>query len=495
MDTVFGLLGAIFSLGTYVLPLIIIVGGTILLNMLFRTVVPTNTVHIVQRKKKTTSYGTNMEGGNVYMVWPSWVPFIGITKVEYPVSNFNLNLKDYAAYDKDRVPFTIDITAFFRISDTNKAAQRISNFKELHDQLEKIVQGAVRKILASVDINQVMTERSTFGDKFTEEVRTELSNWGVEPVKSMELMDIRDADGSKVIANIMAKKQSHIQMESRIEVAANMQKAETAEIEAKQAVDIRAQEAAEQVGKRTAEKDKAVGIATEQAQQEIKEQAKITAEKDMAVKQVAQVRQAEITMAEQVVAAEQDKKTRITKAEGERDAAEKLAEATRLKGKGEADAQQAKLLAEAEGLRASAMAKADGEKAMQMAPIDAQVTLAKEIGANPNYQQYLISIRAIEAQVSVGTAQAAALTHADVKVIANTGNSPTEGFGSVMDLFTSKGGLNLGAALAALGNVPEGKAVLEKLGVTSSDESKPTDVTPPAAKQGKPTANGTGAHA
>jgi len=46
----------------------------------------------------------------------------------------------------------------------------------------------------------------------------------------MELMDIRDAQGHANIANIMAKKSSHIEMESRTEVAKNRQLAETAEI-------------------------------------------------------------------------------------------------------------------------------------------------------------------------------------------------------------------------------------------------------------------------
>ena len=94
----------------------------VILAIAFRTVVETNSVHIVQSKKKTTSYGTGQAAGNVYYRWPSWVPVIGITRIKLPVSNFDLSLKDYEAYDKDRVPFMVDVTAFFRISKTDLAA-------------------------------------------------------------------------------------------------------------------------------------------------------------------------------------------------------------------------------------------------------------------------------------------------------------------------------------------------------------------------------------
>lgn len=159
---------------------------TIIISMMFRVVVETNKVHIVQSKKQTTSYGTGQSSGNAYYKWPRWVPVIGVTRIILPVNNFDLNLHGYKAYDKDRVPFELDLTAFFRIADTNKAAERIANFEDLAEQLQFIVQGAARKILASHDIHQIMLGRATFGEQFTTEVKGELASWGVEPVKNME---------------------------------------------------------------------------------------------------------------------------------------------------------------------------------------------------------------------------------------------------------------------------------------------------------------------
>ncbi|MDP3725803.1 MAG: SPFH domain-containing protein [bacterium] len=421
----------------------------VLLSILYRTVVATNMVHIVQSRKKTTSYGTGQQGSNVYYRWPRWIPFFGVTVIKLPVSNFDLSLKDYEAYDKERVPFMVDIVAFFRIKNTGIAAQRVESTEELENQLLQIVQGAVRKVLASDAIDTIMLERAKFGNLFTDEVRVQLEEWGVEPVKSMELMDIRDGHGGKVISNIMAKKMSHIEMESRTEVAKNMQIAKTAEIAAKQTVDVRQQEAEQTVGQRTAEKDKQIGIAQQQASQEVLSQEKETKTRDMAVKQVEQVRQAEITREKEVVSADQDKQVRIIIAEGHLQAQQKEAAAIEVVGK----------------------AKGEAEKAILMAPVSAQISLAEKIAALAGYQQYLIAIEAIKAYLAVGSKQAEALKAAEIKVIANTGK-PTDGVSNVMDLFSTKGGTELAGMVEAFAQTPVGKMILSKVGV-GDDSVKP----------------------
>lgn len=440
----------------------ILVVLAIVLAILFRKVVSTNMVHIVQSSSKTTPFGTGLDGGNVYYKWPSWIPKFGVTVIELPVSNFDLSLDGYEAYDADRVPFMVDVTAFFRIANTALAAQRVANIKELEDQLMQVVQGAVRKVLAGDKIDSIMLERSKFGEAFTAEVVDQLREWGVEPVKSMELMDIRDGHGSKVITNIMAKKTSHIEMESRKEVAENTKAAEMAEITARREVDIQRQQAEQAVGERTAEKNKAVGIADQLARQEVLTQEKETRERDMAVKRVEEVRTAEIEKDKQVVAAEQDKQTTVIVAEGQLEAERKRAQ----------------------GIEAVGVANAAAEKAMQLAPVEAQIVLAKEIGGNVGYQQYLMTIEGIKGYVVVGGKQAEALQKADVKVIANTGK-PGEGMTNVMDLFTAKGGTHLASAVEAFAQSPLGQAIVGKLTIPTSatvSDSAPNGEGEPEAK-------------
>lgn len=414
----------------------------ILIAIALRRVVPTNEVHIVQSGRSTTSYGKDTGNGNSYYEWPSWVPLIGITVTSFPTSVFDVDLEDYEAFDKGRLPFAVDVKAFFRVMDSNMAAQRVSSFEELKNQLTAVVQGAVRVVLGTHDIEEIMQGRSGLGESFTREVNEQLAQWGVTTVKSIELMDLRDGQNGQAIHNIMEKKKSHILSESRIEVAKNNRAAEVAEVQAKQEVDLRKQEAAQLVGLRTAEQEREVAIAKEKAQQAMKEQAKVTKEKEMEVQRVQAVKTAEINRDAAVVKAEQERQQMVIAAEA------KLEQQRR----------------DAEGTQAQGEAKAAAEKAMQLAPVQAQITLAEKIASLDGYQNYLTTIRKIEAVQAVGIENARALEKADVKVIANTG-SAADGISSVGELFSSKGGLGIGAMLEGLANTDTGKAMLKTVGV------------------------------
>jgi flotillin len=425
--------------------LLLILGSAFAFSILavfffFRRVVATNEVHIVQSSKTTTSYGKDSGNGNTYYEWPSWIPVFGVSKMVLPVSVFDLDLHNYEAYDKGRLPFVVDVKAFFRISDSNIAAQRVASFGELNNQLIAIVQGAVRTILASSDIEEIMQGRSKFGSEFTKEVEGELPSWGVMAVKNIELMDIRDSGNSKVIFNIMEKKKSLIEMESRQEVAKNSKVAKIAEIEASREVELQNQQAKQMIGLRTVEANRQVEIAKQEADQLVKEQEKNTKEKEMAITKVAEVRKAEIEKEVKLVQANQEKETTIVVAEGKLESKKR----------------------EAQAITAEGEAKAQAEKAMQLAPVEAQIVLAKEIGGNESYQKYLITIEQVKANQLVGMEQAKAIAAAEIKIIANS-DGITTGFEKVTDLFSSKGGQNIGSMLEGFKNTDVGQKIVEKI--------------------------------
>ena len=433
----------------------------LLMLFVLRRVVPTNMVHIVQSTKKTTPYGRGKAAGNTYYAWPAWLPYFGVTVTQFPESNFQVSLDNYDAYDTNRLPFVVDVTAFFRVDNAETAAQRISSFAELKLQLIAVLQGSVRRILATNKLEDIMQERSSLGQQFTDEVKDQIKEWGVVPVKTIEFMDLRDSPKAQVIANIMAKEQSRIDKESRVAVAANQQEAQLKEIDAQRTVEVQRQDAAQQVGLRTAEKDKAVGIAQQQANQEVLTQKKETTDREMDVAKVTAVRQADIDKDVAVVAAEQqkrqreiaaeaDKNVRVTTAEGE-----KTATVTKAEGSLEA----AKL--NAQGIEAEGRARGAAEQAILMAPVQTQITLAQEIGNNEGYQRYLIQIRQIEAGEHVGLEQAKAMQHADMKVIANSGDVQS-GITKLTDVFTPAGGTSIGSMLEAVAQTPAGAALIAK---------------------------------
>lgn len=449
-----------------------------------RRIVPTNVVHIVQRGNTTTSYGVG-KTSNVYYEWPAWLPKFGVTVRELPVSNFDIDLKEYSAYDKDRVPFVVDVKAFFHINDTNIAAEKVESFQELKGQLENVVQGAVRSILAKSKLEEIMEERSVFGEQFTTNVNADLKNWGVESIKNIELMDVRDAQGSQVIHQIMAKRMSAIDKESRIEVARNRQIAEQEELKARQEIAVTQAETEKISGEAKAKSTQAIGVANAQAvkvsgiaEQEslrdIAEAKQKTAEKDMEVIKVTQVKQAEINKEQEIIDAEKRKRTTEIQAEADKYRIE-IEAAAQLEAKKKA-AEGIKSVGEAEAkvIEAKGQSEAKVEQANQLASVVAQTTLAKEIGENQGYQQYLIKIKEVEVsqvvEVKKAEALAEALSNADLKLLVNSGDV-NSGLNKFTDILSAKGGSQLNGLIESLKQTDEGKSILSILNKLNPDQS------------------------
>jgi flotillin len=459
----------------YIVPSVIGVLALIYVLSL-RRIVPTNVVHIVQRGEKTVSYGIG-KGTNVYYEFPSWIPKLGVVVRVLPVSNFDIDLFKYSAYDKDRVPFVVDVKAFFHISDTNKAAEKVESFEEMKQQLVNVVQGAVRSILAKSKLEEIMEERSIFGDKFTENVKADLQNWGVEPIKNIELMDVRDADGSNVIHQIMAKRISAIDMESRSEVAKNRQAAEQAELEAEQSINVTraetdriAEEASaksmQAIGIAKAEAKMKAGIADQEAVTEIAKAERNTAEQKMEVVKVNAIRQAEIDKDSAIINQEKIKRqteieAEATKFQIETEAAAKLNARTK-----EAEAIKIVGQSEAEVIKAKGMSEAESKKQMELANVTAQTTLAEKIGENESYQSYLIKIREIEVTGEVNKVQytslSTALNGADLKLLVNSGDVHS-GLNRFSDILSSKGGAATNGLIEGLKQTPAGAGLVTLL--------------------------------
>lgn len=437
-----------------------------------RRIVPTNEVHVVRKNKETFLYGGNFEHtkGNIYYEFPEWVPGLGVSVTKLRTDVFRVTLPAYDAYDKDRLPFIIDVQSFFRVGDPLVAASRIQNQAKLEEQLLGIVQGAARSILAKEDLNTIMGERNKYGEQFTKEVSPQLEQWGVTPVKNIELMDIRDARDSNVILNIMAKKKSAIEMESRCEVAANMKAASEAEILAKQEIELKQQEANKAIGLRKAQVEQEVGIAQEKARQEVQEQAKVTTEKEMAVKQVQEVQAAEIEKQAEIVKAEAAQnvaeiqaKESIARMEGNKKVTVLEAEANKQKIELQAEADLTAAKNKAVGIEATGKAEAKALELKKEADVAGNIKQAKEIGGNKNYQEFIIAQEQVKANAQVGIEQAKNLGNANIQMYIS-GGDVAEGVANTGKLFTPTKGLNIGSALEALSSTSAGKKLLNDVG-------------------------------
>jgi flotillin len=482
-------MSTIINLLPYVFPAIFVI-GIVLKILTLRRIVPTNVVHIVQRGKQTVSYGVG-KTSNVYYEWPKWIPKLGVEVRELPVSNFDIELYEYSAYDKDRVPFIVDVKAFFHIADTNTAAAKVASFDELKQQLNDVVQGAVRSILAKSNLESIMEERSVFGEQFTKMVNADLKNWGVESIKNIELMDVRDSKESEVIHQIMAKRMSAIDMESRSEVASNNRKAVEAELDAEQKIKVKQAHTTKVAGEAKAESDKAIGVAqaesirvsgmAEQASlKDIAEAKTETEEKNMEVIKVTQVRQASINKEQEIIDAEKIKRTTEIGAEADRYKVETAAAAKLEARVKDASGVEAYGKAEASIILAKGNSVAESLKLEQLASVTAQTTLASEIGENIKYQDYLIRVKTVDkdqvVDVAKAEAMAKALESADLKILANSGDVNT-GLNSFTDILSSKGGSQMNGMIEALKQTPEGQGIMKLLSNLNPDSDTASDTT------------------
>ena len=420
-----------------------------------RKVVPTNEVHIVQRRTKSLPHGKGLQWGNVYLAWAPWVPFFWIAVQKLPLSIFSLQLNGYKAYDTWKVPFQVDITAFFEIKDPVLAAEKIFTITELKDQLNETVKWVVRKILASRDVVDIMESRSDIKEEFYKEVFSAVKAWGVD-LKNVEFMDIKDAEWSQVITNIMMKKRSLIESESEIEVAENQKKAiiekenKTSEAraqaaEAKSRADIIESDAQREAElkrienekltqNKDIEKDRILSIQKEEAKQNFYDAEKNTKIKMLAVKQVEDEKTAEIAKSIEIIRAEEQKQKSIIDAEG-------------AKAQVELEATWEKMRIEsiwiAKAKELDYIGTAEAKNKAQMADALNVFTTAS--------LWFMVKQLEVELAEVVDLEKAKALQHADIKVI-STWKNGWEWVNSFMDLFSANGGTNIGAMVEAAKN-------------------------------------------
>ena len=215
-----------------------------------------------------------------------------------------------------------------------------------------------------------------------------------------------------------------------------------------------------------------IGNADEKAKQAVSEQAKVTAEKNMEVLKVNEIKKAEINRDANIIKAEQDKAVTVKNAEASKAKIELSAEADKKQIELKAEADLAKGLKEAQAIEAKGKAEAEAKKQMELAPVNAQIALAKEIGENQGYQDYLVRLEQIKALCEVGIEQAKNLGKANIKINAMSNDVPS-GVSKVTDIFSPNGGLNLAGALETFTQSPLGSKVVEKfLGKASTDNAE-----------------------
>ncbi|WP_341975950.1 SPFH domain-containing protein [Microbacterium sp. LWO13-1.2] len=292
------------------------------------------------------------------------------------------------AQSLDSVTLNVDGVAIVKIGSdplyVRRAAERFASQDSAIEQFTtEQLEGALRGIVATLSVVELMRERKKFSDQIAAEVSQELAEQGLI-LDSFQIKGITDAVGyiqSLGAPEIQAKRQSAEISQTNADRAINQKNIanKEANLIEQTALDTNTANSDSGIGRARAEAEQAEHLARAQAEQAVLQQQAENkqAQLDADIKRVADAQryeaetraQAELYTRER--AAEAAAIEQVKQAEARTRIAEQQAQADRAKADGEAAATQAKAAGEAHALRALAEAESDARRLRANAEADA----------------------------------------------------------------------------------------------------------------------------
>ncbi|MEJ1088075.1 SPFH domain-containing protein [Microbacterium sp. Mu-80] len=314
------------------------------------------------------------------------------------------------AQSLDSVTLNVDGVAIVKIGSdplyVRRAAERFaSQDKAIEQFTTEQLEGALRGIVATLSVVELMRERKKFSDQIASDVSHELAEQGLI-LDSFQIKGITDAVGyiqSLGAPEIQAKRQAAEISQTNADRAINQKHIanEEANLIEQTALDTNTANANAGIGRARAEAEQAEHLARAQAEQAVMQQQAENkqAQLDADVKRVADAQRYESETRAQAdlftreKAAEAAAIEQVKQAEARTRIAEQQAEADKARAAGEAAALRDKANAEAEARRLRASAEADAIRAEGEARAAAVEAEAKAIASN---QEAFLSQRVLD---------------------------------------------------------------------------------------------------
>ena len=415
-------------------------GFLLVIMMMLRVIVPPDYADVVIKRRKRKVYcsdpNINPAMKTTYYKIPSWVPFFGMYVKRIPLKVIEIKVYEYETFAQRNARFICDVSVYGKVNDPDIAAKRwpgntIDGFR---DGIREIIVAAIRNTTTKFPVEDVIAKKQDIASGIQESLDEDMKVYGFD-VTNVAVVGISDPPDARttVIRDISAKMEAEINAESRKQIAIKQKEAEIVEAETTEKSEIRKREAEQKIGEAEQIKQQAIYLAEQQAQEEA-----------MKVQRIQEVRAAEI-----------EKDARILKAEGQKQYVVRTKEG------------------EAEGIEKVGSAEASVVRAKGLAEAEAKEKMADALN---KFNEAAKIIRDIEKEERVGLAGMEALGTADLKLI-STGE-----LRSFTDLFSAKGGANLGAMLHSMQQTDPG--ALEKIkGILGSIIPGGSKSTPPAKKK------------
>lgn len=124
--------------------------------------------------------GTKLPG------WRLIIPvFQSLRKVDIRVKA--VDVPEQQAITKDNIPVGVNAVIYYNISDASKAILNVENYLYAMSQL---AQTTMRNVVGEVDLDQLLSERSTISERIKTIVDQASDAWGIK-VDAVELKDVR----------------------------------------------------------------------------------------------------------------------------------------------------------------------------------------------------------------------------------------------------------------------------------------------------------------
>lgn len=480
------------ALPGFVLPLVGILAVVILLALVIVTryrVAGPNEAYIVtgRRGKEVRNLETGqishdlsgqkvVMGGGVFVV-----PFVQRLHV-LDLSSRRIPVTIRGAVSGQGVKLNLDGVAMVKVGGNEDqiraAAQRfLSQQDEVETFTQEVLAGALRSIVGSLSVEQIIRDRAAFAQKVADESEASLTGQGLL-LDTFQIQDITD-DGTYLsdlgrpeaarvgqlaaIAEAQARQaaeQARVAAEQEIAIANRQLALKNAEIKAE--TDAAAAQAAAAGPLAQADRDQAILLEREkvaQRQAALKERELDTEvrrpadaeryriETEAAAKRQAAILAAEANKAASIAAAEAEaEKARLT-GEGDKSRRAALAEAEAIEGAKRGEAEKARRVAEAEALRAEGDAKASAILATGEAEAEA---MNKRADAYARYNEaavleMLVSVLPeVAKQVAAPMASIEKMTVVSTDGAAELPRTVTTNLVQVMELLKSTTGVDLG---------------------------------------------------
>jgi regulator of protease activity HflC (stomatin/prohibitin superfamily) len=124
----------------------------------------------------------SVKGPGVFAIVPILDNVVAVIDERIQTTAFNAE----QALTKDTVPVNVDAIIFWHVHDAEKAALKITNYRQA---IDRVAQTSLREMIGSSMLAALLSERKTADERLRDEIGHKTEEWGVT-VTSVEIRDV-----------------------------------------------------------------------------------------------------------------------------------------------------------------------------------------------------------------------------------------------------------------------------------------------------------------